>query len=287
MRNYISNHNHTDIKSQFMSNRMAFFGTLLLVIMIGMAMLIPLISPYHYSEQNVSIQNLGASISHLFGTDKFGRDIFTRVWYGAGISLCVGIFSTILNVMIGIVLGGIAGYAGGKTDLLLMRFTDIIASIPSLLYVILIMLVLGTNMGSMILGICVSGWISLARVVRGEIMKLKEMEFCLAAKVSGVSSSRILFHHLLKNAAGPIIVTATLMIPQAIFTESFLSFVGVGIAAPMASLGTLIQEARSQILVYPMQIVYPVLVLCMLSICLNLIGDGLLKAFNPKGEERL
>ena len=256
-------------------DRLFLAGVLLLAVLVVLAFLVPAISLYSHTQQSAELQNAASSLRHPFGTDKFGRDIFVRVWYGARISLTVGIGSALICGIIGILYGSAAGYLGGKTDLLMMRAADVIDAIPSLLYVILIMLVMGANVGSILFGICISGWIDLARIVRGEVQRLKTREFCTAARLAGARSGRILSRHLLPNAAGPIIVNLTFMIPKAIFTEAFLSFVGVGISAPAASLGTLIQDARSQMQVYPSQMLYPILVLCILIFSMNLIGAGL------------
>lgn len=256
-------------------NRLFWAGLVLLTILMLLAVLVPAFSPYSHTKQSADIQNAVSTLSHPFGTDKFGRDIFVRVWYGTRISLTVGMGSALICGMIGILYGSIAGYWGGKTDLLMMRAADVIDAIPSLLYVILIMLVMGANVGSILFGICISGWIDLARIVRGEVQRLKMREFSMAARLAGAGAGRILWRHLLPNAAGPIIVNLTFMIPKAIFTEAFLSFVGVGISAPNASLGTLIQDARSQMQVYPFQMLYPILVLCILIFSMNLIGAGL------------
>ena len=215
------------------------------------------------------------SLPHLFGTDKFGRDIFARVWYGAGISLLIGIVSALINGCVGVLYGAVAGYAGKYVDMVMMRIADIIASIPSMLYVILITLVTGAGAGSIILGLCVAGWIDMARIVRGEIMRLKETDFAAAARMEGLPPLRILWRHLLPNAAGPILVNLIFLIPQAIFTEAFLSFLGVGLAAPAASLGTIIQEARSQMLLYPNQMVCPLIVLCVMLLALNTVGTAI------------
>lgn len=263
------------MKTLYRENLLLMTGTILLAVMILLAVLVPAFSSYSYQAQDVNIQNSSSSFLHIFGTDKFGRDIFVRVWYGTRISLLVGIGSALICGTLGILYGSIAGYAGGKADILLMRLADIIDSIPSLLYVILIMLVLGANVGSILLGICISGWTELSRVVRGEVMRLKNQEFCIAARMAGAKPGRILRRHLLPNGLGPVIVNVTFLVPKAIFTEAFLSFVGVGISAPAASLGTLIQESRSQMLVYPTQMLYPVLVLCILILSMNLIGAGL------------
>lgn len=255
-------------------NRQALAGCMILGIWILFAVLVPVFWPWSYSEQNAEIQNQAMSMTHLFGTDKFGRDIFARVWYGAGISLMIGIASALINGCVGVLYGAAAGYAGKHADMVMMRIADIISSIPSMLYVILITLAAGAGAGSMILGLCVAGWIDMARIVRGEIQRLKETDFAAAARMEGVPRIRILWRHLLPNAAGPILVNLIFLIPQAIFTEAFLSFLGVGLEPPAASLGTIIQEARSQMLVYPNQMVCPLVVLCVMLLALNAVGTA-------------
>lgn len=251
-----------------------------------LAVLVPLFWPFSYSEQNADIRNQAISLTHWFGTDRFGRDLFARVWYGAGISLLVGISSALINGMAGILAGAFSGWLGGIADMALMRIGDVISSIPSMIYVILIMLAAGSGPGSIILGLCVAGWVDMARIVRGEILRLKETDFACAAKMEGLSSMRILFRHLLPNAAGPIVVNLIFLIPQAIFTESFLSFLGVGIAAPAASLGTIIQEARSQMALCPWQMACPLAVLCVMLLCLNAAGSVLEDRIGSAGEDR-
>lgn len=256
-------------------NRQALAGCMILGIWILFAVLVPVFWPWSYSEQNAEIQNQAMSMTHLFGTDKFGRDIFARVWYGAGISLMIGIASALINGCVGVLYGAAAGYAGKHADMVMMRIADIISSIPSMLYVILITLAAGAGAGSMILGLCVAGWIDMARIVRGEIQRLKETDFAAAARMEGIPRIRILWRHLLPNTAGPILVNLIFLIPQAIFTEAFLSFLGVGLEPPAASLGTIIQEARSQMLVYPNQMVCPLVVLCVMLLALNAVGTAM------------
>ena len=259
---------------------------IILGVWVLLAVLVPLFWPFSYSEQNGDIRNQAFSLTHWFGTDRFGRDLFARVWYGAGISLLVGISSTLINGILGILAGAFSGWMGGAADMVLMRIGDIISSIPSMIYVILIMLAAGSGPGSIILGLCVAGWVDMARIVRGEILRLKEADYACAAKMEGLSSMRILFRHLLPNAAGPILVNLIFLIPQAIFTESFLSFLGVGIAAPAASLGTIIQEARSQMVLYPWQMACPLVVLCVMLLCLNAVGSVLEDQTGSAGENR-
>lgn len=256
-------------------SKMAAAGCVILFVWMILAITVPLFWPWSYSEQNAQIQNQAISAVHWFGTDRFGRDLFARVWYGAGLSLVIGISSTLINGVIGVIYGAISGYAGKKLDMVLMRIADIISAIPSMLYVILITLVMGSGVASMILGLCVAGWIGMARIVRGEIVSLKKSEYAEAARMEGISPMRILVRHLLPNAAGPVIVNLIFLVPQAIFTEAFLSFLGVGLSAPAASLGTIIQEARSQMILYPYQMICPLVVLCVMILALNMVGTAI------------
>ena len=273
------------LKKYMGGSRMAAAGCIILGIWILLAAAVPLFWPWSYSEQNAQIRNQAASLLHWFGTDRFGRDLFARVWYGAGISLVIGITSALVNGLLGVLYGAAAGYAGKWADMILMRIADIISSIPSMLYVILITLVMGAGVQSIILGLCVSGWIDMARVVRGEIRRLKETDYAHAARMEGIGSLRILVRHLLPNAAGPILVNLIFLVPQAVFTEAFLSFLGVGIEAPAASLGTIIQEARSQMMLYPWQMVYPLVVLCVMILALNMIGTAVEDKIGDRREE--
>lgn len=245
---------------------------IILLIWIFLAVCVPLFGPYSPTEQNAEIRNQPMSLIHFFGTDEFGRDNFTRVWYGAGISLVIGVGSSLINGMIGILYGAVAGYRGKRIDMILMRAADVIAAIPSILYVILITLVMGPGIKSMIFGICIAGWIDMARVVRGEMIRLKETDFAAAAKIDGISGIRILFRHLLPNALGMIVVNFLFLIPQAIFTEAFLSFLGVGLSAPTASLGTLIQEGRDRMILYPCELLAPLITLCVLLVVFHILA---------------
>ena len=270
------------VKAEFTKNKRAVFGLIVLVIVVLMAILGPVFSPFSYEDQNIALRNAAPTTQHPFGTDKMGRDIFVRILYGARISLGVGIVAAIVNLILGTLYGGIAGYVGGKVDLVMMRFVDIIYSVPSMLYIVLIMLWLGAGVSSIILGISITCWIGTARIVRSQVKSLREQEFTMAAFVLGASSKRILVKHLLVNAMGPIIVNITLMVPQAIFTEAWLSFIGVGISAPKASWGTLCDAASELIMVYPMQTIYPLVAICLTIISFNFVGEGLERALDPK-----
>ena len=271
-----------DAWGRFRQNKLALCGLVFLAVMVLLAIFVPIFSPYSYEQMDLTALNQLPSTAHWFGTDKFGRDIFVRVMYGARISLSVGFAAAFLSLCIGVAYGGIAGYVGGKVDLVMMRVVDIIYSIPELLYVIFIMLIFGSNIWSILLGICVSSWVGMARLVRAQVMSLKEQEFALAAYVLGASTKRILFKHLILNCIGAIIVQVTLMVPSAIFTEAFLSFVGIGISAPAASWGTLANEARGLIESNPIQIIWPVAAICLTMLSLNFIGDGVGEALDPK-----
>ena len=271
-----------DAWNHFKNNKLALISLLFLAVMVVLAIIVPMVSPYTYDGQDLSLRNAMPGLDHLLGTDKFGRDILVRLMYGARISLSVGFAAAVINLCIGVVYGGICGYFGGKLDMVLMRIADIIYSIPSMLYVIMVMLIFGSNIFSVLLAISVSGWIGMARQVRTQVMSLKEREYAQAARVMGASHKRILFQHLIVNSMGPIIVNTTLMVPEAIFTEAFLAFVGVGISIPQSSWGTMANEARSLIQTYPIQMLWPVLAISLTMLSLNFIGDGLNEALDPR-----
>ena len=266
----------------FRKNRLALVSLVFLAIMVLLAVFVPIFSPYTYDEMNLTQINQLPSAAHLLGTDKFGRDILVRIMYGARISLSVGVAAAVLNLVIGVAYGVICGYFGGKVDLILMRVVDIIYSVPTLLYVILTMLVFGSNVYSVLIAIGISSWVGMARLVRGQILALKDQEYAQAAFVIGASRRRIMFKHLIVNCMGPIIVDTTLMVPNAIFTEAFLAFVGIGISIPQASWGTMANEARSLLQTQPLQMLWPVLAICLTMLSLNFIGDGLSEALDPE-----
>ena len=266
----------------FIGNKRAVVGAIILIVVVLLAIFGPPFCKYSYDEQNMALRNASPSFDHWLGTDKMGRDIFVRILFGARISLAVGCLAAVINLIVGTIYGGIAGYVGGKVDMIMMRVVDIIYSVPSMLYIVLIMLIFGASVVSIMLGISITCWIDMARIVRQQVKSLNEQEFTMAAFVLGAGSSRILLKHLLINTMGQIIVTVTLMVPQAIFTEAWLSFLGVGISAPMASWGTLAQDARELIMTYPMQTVYPMIAICITIFSFNFVGEGLEKALDPK-----
>ena len=271
-----------DAWSRFKQNKLALVGLGFLVVLLLCCIILPMVLPYTYDGQDMANRNAAPSMAHIMGTDKFGRDIFVRILFGGRISLTVGFTAALISLCVGVTYGGIAGYAGGKVDMVMMRIVDAMYSIPDMLYVILITVVFEASFWSILLGICISSWMGMARQVRTQVMTLKEQEFSLAAFVIGASKKRILFKHLIINSMGPIIVSFTLLVPSAIFYEETLGFLGIGLSAPQASWGTLANEARALMTAQPLQVIWPVLFICLTMLALNFIGDGLGDALDPK-----
>ena len=263
-------------------NKIALLGLIIIVCLIVVAIFGPIFSSHTYDEQNLMMTNSSPSWEHWFGTDNLGRDIFIRVLYGARISLAIGIVASLLNLFIGVIYGGIAGFFGGKIDRIMMNIVDILYSVPTLLYVILLMVILKPGLINIFIALGIGYWLQMARIVRGQILSMKEQEFILAARTIGVSKKRILFRHLLPNAMGAIIVTMTLAIPDAIFTEAFLSFIGLGVSAPMASWGVLASEGVNNLRAYPFQLFFPAVAISVTMLAFNFLGDGLRDVLDPK-----
>lgn len=271
-----------DVWRRLKKNRMAMAGLCMIVLIITLAIFGPIISPYTYSDQDLNATNRPPSAAHWFGTDNLGRDLLTRVLFGARISLSVGFVASFIILTIGVIYGGIAGFFGGWLDNLMMRIVDILWAVPLTLFVILLMVVMGPGLLTIFVALGSVYWVGMARIVRGQIISLKNQEFVLAARTIGASPWRILLRHLIPNAMGPIIVTVTLNIPNAIFTEAFLSFIGLGVSAPMASWGVLASEGAQSIRAYPWQIFFPALAISLTMLAFNFLGDGLRDALDPR-----
>lgn len=271
---------------RFKVNRLAVVGAGIIAVMIVLAIIGPMISPYTYADQSLVDANQSPSLSHWFGTDTLGRDIYTRVMYGARISLTIGIVAALLNLVIGVIYGGIAGYFGGKIDRIMMAIVDVLYGIPLLLYVILLMVVIGPGLTSIFITLGIAYWLNMARIVRSQIVKVREEEYIIAAETMGIPKWRILWRHILPNCVGPIIITLTLAIPDAIFTEAFLSFIGLGVNAPMASWGVLASDGISSMRSYPFQLIFPALAISVTMLGFVFLGDGLRNVFDPKEGDR-
>ncbi|MBQ6448604.1 ABC transporter permease [Cytobacillus oceanisediminis] len=271
-----------DVFTRFKKNKLAVFGLVLLILLIAMAFVGPLLTPYNYYENDLTKTNQPPSAEHYFGTDELGRDMFERIWYGAKISLFIGIAAAFIDLVIGVIWGGIAGYKGGKTDEVMMRIADVLYGIPYLLLVILLMVVLGQGIWTMILAMSITGWINMARMVRGQVLSLKSQEYILASRTLGASVSRIMGKHLIPNAMGPILVTLTLTVPNAIFTEAFLSYLGLGLTPPLASWGTMANDGIGAMQYYPWRLFFPAIFICLTIFAFNVIGDGIRDALDPR-----
>lgn len=271
-----------DVLDRYKKNKLAMIGLIFLIIMVVMAIFVPILSKYGFEDQNIALKNAMPSLDHPFGTDKLGRDIFVRVMYGGRISLSIAFASAFICLIIGVLYGGIAGYVGGKVDMVMMRIVDILDSIPTLLYVILILMIFGNTIPAMLFAICFTSWVGMARQVRQQVRSIKEMEFAMAEKVLGASHKRILINHLIVNAIGPIIVNLTMLVPSAIFTEAFLSFVGIGLDPSIPSWGKLANDCRGLFFTYPIQIIWVVLAISLTCLSLNFVGDGVGEAFQAK-----
>lgn len=270
---------------QMKKNRLALWGLAIVVVMSLLAIAGPWLAPYTYADQDLTAANTWPSAAHWFGTDSLGRDLFVRVLYGARISLSIGLVASLINVFIGVIYGGIAGLVGGRTDQIMMHIVDILYSIPMLLYVILLMVVFKPGLLNIYLALGIAYWLNMARIVRGQILSLKQQEYVMAARSCGTSTWHILCRHMIPNCVGPIIVTLTLSIPDAIFTEAFLSFIGLGVSAPMASWGVLASEGINSMRSFPFQLVFPALALCITMLGFMFLGDGLRDALDPQNQK--
>nr|WP_200872434.1 oligopeptide ABC transporter permease [Staphylococcus xylosus] len=300
-----------DAWTQLKRNKLAVVGMIGLIFIVLLALIGPLLSSHDYAEQDVERRNLPAKIPVLdqisflpfdgegaqgvdaykqagvkenfwFGTDQLGRDLWSRTWQGAQVSLFIGVVAALLDIFIGVIYGAISGFFGGRIDNVMQRIIEVVASIPTLIVVILFVLIFEPSIWTIILAMAITGWIGMSRVVRGEFLKLKNQEFVLASKTLGASKFKLIFKHILPNTLGVIVVTSMFTVPNAIFFEAFLSFIGIGVPAPRTSLGSLVNEGRAMLLIHPHELFIPALVLSLLILFFYLFSDGLRDAFDPK-----
>lgn len=263
-------------------NKVAMLGLVIIILYTVLAIVGPYMTPYDYRTTNTEEIDQPPSAKHWFGTDTLGRDLWARTWMGARVSLSIGFLAAFLNAVIGVIIGGISGYFGGKVDMVIMRAIDILYAIPYMIIVILMMVVLGQGIMPLVIAMIAVGWLNMARLVRGQILQLKEQEFVLAAKVLGASHARIIFKHLIPNALGVILVNLTMSVPSAIFTEAFLSFIGLGVVPPHSSWGQLAYYGIQSFRVRPYQLFIPAFFISTTMLSLNLLGDGLRDALDPR-----
>jgi len=263
-------------------NRLAVAGAVVIILIALASIIVPLVSPYEFDEQNLDAILEGPSHAHLLGTDGLGRDVFTRLFYGARTSLAVGVFTQLIVLGIGLPIGALAGYAGGRVDNLLMRFVDVVYAFPDLLLIILIRAILGGSIYMIFLAIGLVAWVNVARLVRGQILSLKQRDFITAARAMGGSGPYITLRHLLPNSLGPVIVLVTFGIPRAIFAEAALSYIGIGIKPPTPSWGTMIQDGYNNIFGAPYLVLFPAIAVGILMLAFTFLGDGLRDALDPR-----
>ena len=268
--------------NRLVSNKLSLFGGIYILLLIVLAIFTPLIAPYDYAYQDLNLGPSGPSPEHLLGTDTLGRDLLTRMMYGSRISLMVGFLATMVALVIGVLWGTIAGFAGGRTDAIMMRIVDVLYGIPFIILIILLMVIFGRNLVLLFMAIGAVEWLTMSRIVRSQVMSLSQQEFVLSAEAMGVSKKDIISRHLIPNAIGPVIVYATLTVPQIMLLEAFLSFLGLGVQAPMSSWGLLIRDGAVSMEEYWWLLIFPSLAFSLTLFSLNFIGDGLRDALDPR-----
>ena len=268
--------------NRLVSNKLSLFGGIYILLLIVLAIFTPLIAPYDYAYQDLDLGPSGPSPEHLLGTDTLGRDLLTRMMYGSRISLMVGFLATVVALVIGVLWGTIAGFAGGRTDAIMMRIVDVLYGIPFIILIILLMVIFGRNLVLLFMAIGAVEWLTMSRIVRSQVMSLSQQEFVLSAEAMGVSKKDIISRHLIPNAIGPVIVYATLTVPQIMLLEAFLSFLGLGVQAPMSSWGLLIRDGAVSMEEYWWLLIFPSIAFSLTLFSLNFIGDGLRDALDPR-----
>ena len=264
------------------TNKLSLFSLIYILLLVVVAIITPFIAPYDYAYQDLALGASAPSSDHLLGTDTLGRDLLTRMMYGSRISLMVGFLATSVALVIGVIWGTVAGFSGGKTDAIMMRIVDTLYGIPFIILIILLMVIFGRNLILLFLAIGAVEWLTMARIVRSQVLNLSKQEFILSAEAMGVSKLSIIFRHLIPNAMGPVIVYATLTVPQIMLLESFLSFLGLVVQPPLSSWGLLIRDGAVSMEEYWWLLIFPSLAFSLTLFSLNFIGDGLRDAIDPR-----
>lgn len=275
-----------DMLIRFSKNKGAVIGLICILIIVLLAIFVPIFSPYEYDAIDTASANIKPNATHWFGTDDYGRDLFVRCWQGTRISLFIAIVAVAIDVFIGMIYGLVSGFFGGVIDGILQRFQELMNSIPTLVILTLLLMVMKASLFTVIIALMFTEWIAMSRITRAQVLKVKEDEYILASRTLGASNSRLIFKEILPNIYGQLIIMSMMTIPNAIFYEAYLAVVGLGLAVPQASLGTLINEGFNSILVYPYMMIIPALILAILMLSFNLFGDGLRDALDPTMKER-
>ena len=264
-------------------NKTAMAALILLAVLLLLTLIGPYITGYSFEQMDKDAKNLAPSLEHWFGTDDLGRDLFTRVWQGGRVSMAIGLFSALVSTVIGVIYGSVSAFFGGAVDNIMMRIVEVLISIPYLIIVILISVITDSHsLGTLILALTLTGWCGTARLIRGQILQLREQEYVLAADALGVSPMRVIVKHLIPNTLGLIIVGITFDIPGYIFSEAFLSYIGLGIQPPATSWGALASAAQANFRFYPYQLFLPSLMIALTMLSFTLLGDGLRDALDPR-----
>ena len=272
-----------DVWRNFKKNKAAMISLLIMAVMLFFVLFGPMMTPFDYFSNDYSAVNQAPNSVHWFGTDNLGRDLWTRVWAGGRVSLLIAILATLIPEVIGMIVGGISGYIGGKVDMIIMRTIDVLMGIPSLIYMILLMIVMGSgNIATLVVAMSITGWMGSARSTRGLVLQLKSREFVVAAETLGASPAWIIARRLIPNTLGIRVVSITMALPSMIFYEAFLSYIGLGVTPPSPSWGQLIKAAGEVFRYYPYQFIIPCVCVSITMLCFNLIGDGLRDALDPK-----
>jgi oligopeptide transport system permease protein len=272
-----------DVWRRFRKNKLAIVALIMLILLSFFVIFGPAISGYAFEEVDPGARNASPSAEHWFGTDSLGRDLFARVWQGGRVSLIIGFLGAIVSAVVGCLYGGISAYFGGKVDTIMMRILEIVISIPYLIIVILFSIVLqGKGLFTLILAMTITGWCGTARLVRGQMLQLKSQEYVLAAQALGVSPLRIIIRHMIPNTLSVIIVNITFAIPNYIFSEAFLSYIGLGVQSPNTSWGALASNAQAQFMFYPFQLFFPAIMIAITMLAFTMMGDGLRDALDPR-----